>query len=165
MRTCILTTTIRVPTLLRDYALNASEHGHRDVEFIVVGDRKTPTGAEECCAQAANESGCKFTYFNVTKQQDFLARFPKLNRLIPWNSIQRRNVGLIYGLEQGYDNVISIDDDNFLIPGCDFVGGHIRGLGVNASQKIVSTDTGWFNCVGMMQTNFGEVYPRGFRAG
>ena len=165
MKTCILTTTINVPTLLLDYARNASDHGHRDVEFIVVGDRKTPAGAAALCEQAERESGCHFTYFDVPRQQDYMRRFPRLNRLVPWNSIQRRNVGLIYALEQGYENVISIDDDNFLVPGSDFVGEHISGLGVNASQKIVSTDTGWFNCLGMMQTNFGKVYPRGFPLG
>jgi len=165
MKTCILTTTINVPTLLRDYALNIRDHGHDDVEFIVIGDRKTPAAAAEFCAQVEKESGCRLNYFDVARQQDYLARFPQLNRLIPWNSIQRRNVGLIYALEQGYDNVISIDDDNFLMPGSDFVGEHITGLGVNASQKIVGTDTGWFNCLGMMQTNFGTVYPRGFALG
>jgi glycosyltransferase involved in cell wall biosynthesis len=165
MKTCILTTTINVPTLLRDYALNARDHGHDEVEFIVIGDRKTPAGADACCVQAERESGCHLTYFDVARQEDFLSRFPKLNRLIPWNSVQRRNVGLIYALEQGNDNVIVIDDDNYLIPGSDFIGEHIIGLGVHASQKIVSTDTGWFNCVGMMQTNFGKVYPRGFALG
>ena len=165
MKTCVLTTTINVPVLLRDYARNASDHGHEDVEFIVVGDRKTPAEAAAVCAQAERESGCRFTYFDVARQIDFLGRFRRLNRLVPWNSIQRRNVGLIYALENGYDNVISIDDDNFLMPGSDFVGEHISGLGVNASQKMVGTDTGWFNCLGMMQTNFGTVYPRGFALG
>ena len=162
MKTCILTTTIRIPALLHDYALNARDHGHDDVEFIVVGDRKTPFEAAAVCAKAESASGCRFSYFDVARQQDYLARFPGLNRLVPWNSIQRRNVGLIYALESGYDNVISIDDDNFLVPGSDFIGEHITGLGIPASQKNVSTDTGWFNCVAMMQTNFGTVYPRGF---
>ena len=160
--TVLITTTINVPTLLRDYAFNARDHGHDQIEFVVAGDRKTPAGAAAFCAQAARESGCRFTYLDVVRQQDYLGRFRRLNRLIPWNSIQRRNVALIYALEQGYENVISIDDDNFLVPGSDFVGEHITGLGVPASQKIVSTDTGWFNCIGMMQTNFGKVYPRGF---
>ncbi len=162
MKTCILTTTINVPSLLRDYANNASEHGHGGLEFIIIGDRKTPAGTADFCAQVERESGCRMNFFDVARQQDFLGRFRRLNRLVPWNSIQRRNVGLIYALEQGYDNVISIDDDNFLMSGSDFVGEHITGLGVTASQKIVGTDTGWFNCVGMMQTNFGKVYPRGF---
>lgn len=165
MKTCLLTTTINVPTLLRDYAINIRDHGHRDIEFIVIGDRKTPTEAAEFCAQVERETGCRMSYFDVARQQDFLRRFHRLNRLVPWNSIQRRNVGLIYALEQGYENIISIDDDNFLMPGSDFVGEHITGLGVSASQKIASTDTGWFNCMGMMQTNFGTVYPRGFALG
>lgn len=165
MKTCILTTTINVPELLGDYARNACEYGHRDVEFIVVGDRKTPAGAGAFCARVERETGCRLTYFDVACQQDFLRRFRRLNRLVPWNSIQRRNVGLIYALEQGFDTVISIDDDNFLMPGSDFVGEHITGLGVPASQKIVATETGWFNCLGMMQTNCGPVYPRGFALG
>jgi hypothetical protein len=165
MKTCILTTTINLPILLRDYALNIRDHGHGAVEFVIVGDRKTPAETAEFCAQVQQESGCHMNYFDVARQQDFLGRFRRLNRLVPWNSIQRRNVGLIYALEQGYDNVISIDDDNFLVPGSDFMGEHVTGLGVQASQKIVSTDTGWFNCLGMLQTNFGTVYPRGFALG
>jgi glycosyltransferase involved in cell wall biosynthesis len=162
MKNCILVTTINVPTLLKDYALNASEHGRGDVEFIVVGDRKTPSGTAAFCAQVEQQTGCQFTYFDVGRQQDYLKRFPQLNQLIPWNSVQRRNVGLIYALEHGNDNIIVIDDDNYLIPGSDFIGEHITGLGTLASQKMVGTETGWFNCISMMQTNFGTVYPRGY---
>jgi hypothetical protein len=161
-RTILLTTTINVPTLLRDYAINIRDHGHANVEFVVIGDRKTPAAAAEFCEGVQRDTGIRMSYFDVARQQDFLGRFRRLNRLVPWNSIQRRNVGLIYALEQGCDNVISIDDDNFLVPGSDFVGEHITGLGVSASQKIVSTATGWFNCLKMMETNFGTVYPRGF---
>src|SRR5437879_2517046 len=101
MKTCILTTTINVPTLLRDYALNARDHGHGDIEFVVIGDRKTPAGAADFCAQTERESGCQLSYFDVARQQDYLGRFPQIDRLVPWNSIQRRNVGLLYALENG----------------------------------------------------------------
>ncbi|MDB6020167.1 MAG: hypothetical protein JWQ04_24 [Pedosphaera sp.] len=162
MSTAILTTTIHVPVLLRDYAENARHYGHEEVEFIVVGDKKTPAATSELCTSLARELGFKWTCLDVEKQLDYLQRFPELNRILPWNSHQRRNVGLLYALEEGHDHIITIDDDNFLIPGSDFIGEHVRGLGVNASQNEITTASGWFNCIGMMQTNFGVVYPRGF---
>jgi hypothetical protein len=162
MSTSILTTTINLPSLLEGYAANANANGHREVEFIVVGDVKTPASVGDFCARMQRESGYQFTYFDVARQKDYLQRFPALDRMIPWHSVQRRNVGLLHALEQGHEFIITIDDDNFIAPGGDFIGEHILGLGVAASQNVVSTNSGWFNCIGMMQTNFGVVYPRGF---
>lgn len=165
MSTCILTTTVNIPGLLREYAANAHGYGHREVEFVVVGDLKTPEEVGALCAQWGREWGCGFTYLSVARQKAYMKRFPRLDRLVPWNSIQRRNIGLLYALDQGHDVVITIDDDNYLIPGSDFIGDHITGLGTMASQRMVRSASGWFNCIAMMETNFGVVYPRGFPLG
>src|SRR5690349_1195374 len=115
MSTCILTTTIHVPTLLRDYALNARDFGHDEVEFVIVGDRKTPGEVVEKGKYWERETGCAFTVLDVPAQVDYLGRFPRFARMVPWNCQQRRNIGLLYSIEAGHENVITIDDDNFLL--------------------------------------------------
>src|SRR3954469_14501761 len=153
MSTCILTTTIHIPHLLRDYALNAREYGHQEVEFVIVGDRKTPNEIVDLAKGWGNETGCSFTVLDAPAQLDYLGRFPRFGRMIPWNCQQRRNVGLLYSIETGHDHVITIDDDNFLLPGCDFIGEHCQGLGLETEGAVTSSNTGWFNCIGMMRSN------------
>lgn len=162
MSTCILTTTIHVPALLRDYALNAREFGHANVEFVVVGDLKTPPETGNRCAAWELETGCEFTFLDTERQVDYLGRFPRLGQLIPWNSHQRRNVGLLHAIERGHEFIVTIDDDNFLLPGCDFIGEHTAGLGRTGLAETVRTAHGWFNCISMMRSNHAPVYPRGF---
>ena len=162
MNTCILTTTISVPFLLREYAVNALAHGWYGVEFVIVGDQSTPGEVAGLCAAWQNEFPFQFTFFDVPRQEEYLSSHPRLARLLPWNSHQRRNVGLLYALERGHDFIITIDDHNHLIPGHDFIGEHISGLGVSGSQRMVNAPTGWFNCIAMMETNCGVVFPRGF---
>ena len=38
--------------------------------------------------------------------------YPELSDAIGWNSIQRRNIGLLYAYEQGADVIATVDDDN-----------------------------------------------------
>lgn len=111
MKTTIVTTTIYIPELLKDYTLNSKRHNHTNLDFIVVGDKKTPPEAEEFCKSLATESGYEIEYLNIANQEDFLKKYPKLKKHLPYNSIQRRNIGILKAYEKDTDIIITIDDD------------------------------------------------------
>src|SRR5436305_1270417 len=120
MKTAIVTTTIHVPRLLQKYAENASFYGHRDLEFVVIGDRKTPPEAKDFCG-ALRPYGCE--YLDIEDQRAYLDRFPQLWKHLRFDSIQRRNIGLVKAYENGADVIITIDDDNLSL-NQDFIGLH-----------------------------------------
>jgi hypothetical protein len=162
-RVAIVVTTIFQPDFLSNYANNILEFGHEDHTTIyVVGDRKTP---ESCGEEAARQRtrGVNARYLSLAEQERYMARFPDLAAEIPVDSDNRRNVGFIMAVEEGADVIVSIDDDNYCLPGVDFVGGHLQcGLNVTESEAIGTG--GWFNICSLLEVEpCGELlYPRGF---
>lgn len=160
MSTSIVTTTIHVPVLLEKYAENARFFGHADVDFIVIGDRKTPTGTREYCESIASRYyPCE--YLDIEDQKTYLERFPRLWDHLRFDSIQRRNIGILKAYENGADVVITIDDDN-LIMNQDFVG--IHGIaGAQLELPAVESTSGWFNVCSLLEEASGTAfYHRGF---
>ena len=49
MKTTIVTTTINIPILLLEHARNAWRYGHKDLDFVVIGDRKSPPETADFC--------------------------------------------------------------------------------------------------------------------
>lgn len=89
---CIVLTTVHKATeAVRKFA-------HGDYDLIVVGDRKTPDDyhALDC------------VFLDVKAQQK---RYPRLSRLLPWNSYARKNLGYLYALQNGCDVIAESDDD------------------------------------------------------
>jgi len=158
MKTTIVTTTINIPALLRDYAENARRYGHRDVDFIVVGDRKSPPETADFCKSVPHYP-C--AYLDVPAQEDYLRRFPELRRHLPFDSISRRNVGMLLAYENGAGVVITIDDDNFVLDS-DFIGSH--GIaGSTRELPAIASPAGWFNVCSFLREEHGaEFYHRGF---
>ena len=120
MKTTIVTTTINIPVLLLEYAQNARRYGHKSLDFVVVGDRKSPPGTADFCKSVPHYP-C--VYLDIPAQQEYLRRFPELWTHLRFDSIQRRNIGMLLAYENGADVVITIDDDNF-VTNQDFVGLH-----------------------------------------
>ena len=157
--TAIVTTTIYVPKLLDAYATDAKRHGH-DALFVVVGDKKTPTETAGYCGGLAKQSGFRVEYFDVARQEKYLERFPLLKEHLPYNSIQRRNVGILFAYEEGCATIATIDDDNFLVTE-DYIGSH--GIGRERVCEVVKTTTGWMNVCSLLQEKHGRTfYHRGF---
>lgn len=154
----IVTTTIRVPELLADYAKNAAEHGH-EFHCIVAGDRKSAFATAAFCTQI---QGCE--YLDLDAQEKYLRSLPNgdgLARAIPHNSVSRRNVAILKAYMDGYDKIITIDDDNFLIEGHDFIGEH--NVGNVLELDGIDTMDGWFNVCSMLHEVFGQkFYHRGY---
>jgi hypothetical protein len=144
MKSVIVTTTINVPCLLKDYKAIC------DCDFVVVGDKKTPIEARSFCEDLG------VLYLGVAEQEEYLDRFPELKEYLPYNCIQRRNVGILYAYEKGYEKIITIDDDNFV------TGDYSHKLG-EREIEVVSSDTGWFNvCSELRDVKERPFYHRGF---
>lgn len=157
----IVTTTINIPHLLRDYAKDAIESG-RDIEkFVVVGDKKTPDSVGQFCNGIQREYGVSCKYLSVQDQDTYLDRWPEFKKFLPWNCIQRRNVGLLFAYFEGKaDVVVTIDDDNF-IHQRDYLGFHDH-VGEVDQLDAVSCDTGWWNVCEMLDEEHGiPFYHRG----
>lgn len=159
MKTTIVTTTINIPVLLRNYAENAAFYGHKDVDFIVIGDRKSASGTAEFCRSIEQYYPCR--YLDIDAQKEYLAGYPGLWEHLRFDSIQRRNIGLLLAYENGADVIITIDDDNFVMNE-DFVGLH--GIaGTVARTPAYACTTRWFNVCSALHADDGvRFYHRGY---
>ena len=161
MKFSVVLTTINVPYALEAYVKNAKKFEYSDVEFIVMGDHKTPAETYNLIDRLNLESGYRFCYMGV-REQEKLHRFDELKNFLPWNSISRRNLGYLIAYEHQADVIISIDDDNIPLENCDFFGANSI-VGKEISCFEVESSSGWFNIGTMMQTNPpGRLYVRGF---
>ena len=161
MSTSIVCTTIHVPSLLAEYCENARTHGHRDVNFIIIGDKATPPEVEAFCGQLTRTYSYSVDYYGVERQLDYLKPYPELAEHIPFNATQRRNIGLLRAFEMGSDVIVMIDDDNFVTDD-DFVGDHAV-VGLESEWDCVSSDSGWYNVCQMLVEEEGRpFYHRGF---
>ena len=104
----VVTTTIHVPHFLKAYSNDAQRCGH-DVNFIVVGDRKSPADTADFCQTIPD---C--VYMGIEEQREYMLRFPELWHHLPFDSFERRNIGILRAYETGCDVMVTIDDDNLL---------------------------------------------------
>ena len=159
MKTTIVTTTINIPVLLRNYAANASRYGHTDVDMIVIGDRKSPPETAAFCKTI--DRLCPCAWFDIPAQQDYLAGFPELWRHIRFDCIQRRNIGMLMAYRNGADVVITIDDDNF-VTNQDFIGLH-GVAGTMHEVSLYASTSGWLNvCAFLEADDEARFYHRGY---
>ena len=156
MKTTFVTTTIHLPTFLTAYAADAERYGHEDVNFIVIGDLKSPAETADFCRTIPD---C--VYMDVESQKDYMRRFPELWHYLPFNSFERRNIGILRAYETGADVIITIDDDN-LHGGrkCSF--GH-KQAGGRIELPVYKSSSGWFNVCSMLKEENGvKFYHRGY---
>ena len=160
MKTTIVTTTIYVPHALEKYARNARFYGHSELSFVVIGDKKTPEETRSFCRQIAdNHYPCD--YLSVDDQQHYLERYPDLWRHLPFNSIQRRTIGLLKAWEDGAGVVITVDDDNWML-NHDFVRLH-NIVGHTPELPAFESSSGWFNVCSQLEEASGTpFYHRGY---
>lgn len=164
MDIALVTTTIHVPSLLDDYCRDAREHGHDAVSITVVGDKKTPTECATFCAGLQEKYGHLVRYMSVDDQLEYLAPYADLRDHLPYNSIQRRNIGLLAAYKGGADAIITIDDDNFLTEP-DFIGKH-NVVGTERSVTAITSSTGWYNVCELLEEKRGlPFYHRGYPMG
>ncbi len=155
----IVTTTIYVPKLLDSYADDAVRYKHR-VLFVVIGDKKTPPETADYCAALAKRTGIRVEYFSVARQEEYLKKFPELAAHIPYNCIERRDIGLVYAYEMGCETIITIDDDNHRVTD-NYIAAH--GIDTERECDVISSSTGWLNVCRELEEKHGRnFYHRGF---
>jgi hypothetical protein len=160
-RIAITLTTINEPKLLDGFVDLYRESGFSGVDFIVVGDLKTPSGVGDYISGLNGRSDAKFRYFDVPEQAKHFSHIKDLWNYIPVNSFARRNFGDLLAYREGYDVVIRIDDDNFPIDSTFFEGHAIAGT--ERDLPVISSDNGWFNiCEPLVERDGVAFYPRGF---
>lgn len=162
-RIAVVLTTINIPTVMPEYIANARKYGHKDIFFVIIGDRKTPSGCGDYLRGLKSEY--PIHYLDEQQQIEWLKGYPaSLAELIPWNSVQRRNLGYLLAAEKGADVLIAIDDDNIPDPESDYFGHHSLA-GKTARLSTVSTDDGWYNSCDlllMQKRTDRKVYHRGY---
>ena len=161
-KSAIVVTTVFEPEFLGGYVANLEAHGRsRDVDIIVIVDRRTPRSMEEACRKHRAQ-GFSVLCPSLDEQEQFVSRLPDMAGRIPYDSDNRRNVGFLMALERGADVLISIDDDNHCLPETDFVGEHAIAGETRTVTEVTSSD-GWFNAATMLREDGArEIYPRGF---
>ena len=97
-KTALIVTSISAPNaVLRSLANGASRH---DVEFIVIGDEKSPRDFQL--------DGCRF--YGMDEQRKLDLSFAKK---CPTRHYARKNIGYLLALRNGAAAMIETDDDNF----------------------------------------------------
>lgn len=130
----LITTTINVPTVLKQHVTHANAMDNYELTVIVAGDVQTPPAAREL----VEELGGVYLGLN----DDITTRW-KSEILIGTRSIQRRNIALLHALTLGPDVVVTIDDDNRPID-AGYVSDMISGLN-SSIREVTHVDTGWWN--------------------
>lgn len=165
MKKALVTTTIHVPKLLKEYMTFAHRYGHEELEVFVVGDKKTPAETGGFCMQLGKESGYPVRFYSAEDQETLLQQWPDLKEHLTWNSIQRRNVGILEAYRSGAEIIITIDDDNLIQGSEDYFGLHSL-VGSSVEVESAMSDTGWFNvCKMLEEKNALPFYHRGFPLG
>lgn len=159
---CLVATTINEGQFLDSYVNKIKEEMAVDkVTLIVIPDKKTPPLLYENCDKI-KERGINIICPTLREQEFFLKKLGNIQKIIPYNSDNRRNIGFLLALKQGCDLVISIDDDNFPLKDKDFLKHHLI-VGTKQKLPVVRTNSHWFNICDLLKKNPDQrIYPRGY---
>jgi hypothetical protein len=131
-----------------------------EVSIIVIPDLKTPSKLFQKCEELQNK-GLKIFCPTVEEQDVFLAKLGNIQKIIPYNSDNRRNVGFLMAFEKGCDILISMDDDNFPLILEPFFKEHLL-VNQEIEMEAVHSSSGWFNICELLEVEPKTTYPRGF---
>lgn len=160
--TAIVMTTINLPKILENICDNITKYTHmNDVFMLIIGDKKTPLEIERYCKEIKDKYHVDIEYLSIEKQKKALKKFPKLLKLIPYNTPDRVMLGCIIAYLKGCTRVIAVDDDNFPTDS-DFIGFHSI-TGTTMEIPLIKNDSGWFNVHSTLEDEKRiPFYPRGF---
>ena len=159
-KTAVVSTSIRVPKMLEDYCRNANFYHHDNVKMFMVGDKKTPPEAREFCDRLSSTYHIPVQYLGIEEQEQALKAYPKLLKIIPYNSACRKLLGMLIAYLEGFETIITVDDDNF-VTNHDFFGCH-GIVGTEVELPLVESPSGWFNaCEYLIEEHNIPFYYRG----
>ena len=156
----VVATTVNDGAFLPAYAHAVLREGVQDrVTILVIPDRKTPRTLYHRCRALAKD-GFRVRCPTLEEQDAYLRRLD-LADFIPYDRDDRRNVGFLMALESGSDVLISIDDDNYCVPGQDFCREHAVVCSPRTEGESVASSTGWLNICDLLDVRPAGVWPRG----
>jgi hypothetical protein len=164
-KAAIVVTTIFEPKWLQGYLDNLRAHDRAaSTTIYIIIDRKTPASVA-VAAKAAAEAGFRVQCPTLDEQVAYLARLGLPDDFVPWNTDNRRNIGFLMALEGGRDMLVSIDDDNYCLPGSDFIAEHAI-VGSSTGQARNAEYVGganWFNICELLKVQPDvAIHARGF---
>ena len=124
--------------ILKKYAKLAKKNG---IEFIVIGDKKSPL---KFSLKGAN-------YYSLKKQKSL--KF-NLSKILPINHYSRKNLGYLIAMQNNPETIIETDDDN--IPFKNFFS--IKKI--TKQTTYISKNSGWVNIYKYFSKK--NIWPRGF---
>jgi hypothetical protein len=120
--------------------LYARETKERNLQFVVIGDTKSPAHF--------NLPGCDFYSVERQKSLGF-----KLSELLPTKHYARKNLGYLVAIKNGADVIVETDDDNIPLPG--FWENRSRTQNAHLVDQ-----PGWVNVYKYFTEK--NIWPRGF---
>jgi hypothetical protein len=121
---------------------------------------KTPLEVKSFCLHIEKKYKTNCTYLSPKDQVIFLKKYLSIKKFIPWNCIQRRNIGLLKFYENRSDIAVVIDDDNF-IRSNNYFKSH-EHVGSTIKIRVVESKTGFWNvCEMLKDTRNIKFYHRG----
>ena len=161
MSIAITLTTINVPRVIGQFIENFDGESPKDTVFFVIGDVKTPKGAQEYCEELNLHNNIQIRYFSIEDQAEYLSDYQSFEKYLPLNSFSRRNIGDLIAYKEGFDIIIRIDDDNYPTKD-DFLKLH-KDVGFVQNLPVISSTSGWYNvCNHLRDKEDIPFYPRGF---
>ncbi|MBV9871499.1 MAG: hypothetical protein JO214_12845, partial [Frankiaceae bacterium] len=159
----LVVTTIFEPAWLGGYLADLENFPARDdVTLRIICDRKTPETVWRAAADARDQ-GFDVRCPTLDEQSGYLSKLGVPDDFIPWNTDNRRNIGYLQAWEEGADLLISIDDDNYCLPGSEFFASHCVVGSRAGDQPGRWAPDGWFNICSMLEFEEpGPIFPRGF---
>jgi len=157
----VVTTTINKPEILEGCCKNAQKYNHKNVEFFIIGDKKTPKDVPSYCNKVSSNYGFPVHYYSIEDQEKELKDYPKLLKMVPYNDACRKQFGMVIAYIKGFDVLIMLDDDNHPTDH-DFFGDHSI-VGTEKEIPLIESHSGWFNaCEYLIEENNMPFYYRGF---
>ncbi len=136
LKTSLIITSISAPNaVMKSFA---DESLKRNIDFIVIGDVKTPADFKL--------DGCR--YFSISEQEKLNFNLAKV---LPKKHYSRKNIG--YLLAKNQEVIIETDDDNF--PRAEFWNQRIRNI-----ETDTILHSGWTNIYKYFSND--HIWPRGF---
>lgn len=160
-KTAVVSTTIRVPAMLEGYCRNANIYHHDNIKMFIIGDKKTPPEARQFCKGLSSTYHIPVQYLGIEEQEQAIRAYPKLLEIIPYNSGCRKLLGMLIAYLEDFENIITVDDDNFATSH-DFFGYHDI-VGTEVELPLIESSSGWFNaCEYLIEEHNIPFYCRGF---
>ncbi len=163
MKFAFITTTINKPIFLEDYLKNFKLKKKFNVEFFVIGDRKTPKNVTNYLKNLEKKFKYRIHYYDYEKTQRFLKNNKSIIKIFPKDNAVRKYIGNILAYKNNFDVIMMVDDDNFLFDK-NYLKFALTAYSKNKKKiSSIKSKSNWFNIYNSLEEhNNLKFYPRGF---